>query len=598
MTICRLSHAKALGYPAVSARTAPSLPEPVAAMADAGALVVSFRPLGGRRPHRRVKDVNASDRFSWMKAPELVLYGIETDTPLAPLMLWDAAHAADVGSRIRVMGDAAQRCWLERPYFADALVPVEEGNMGRVFEKRAPLPAEREAGLDAWTFGIPVGPEDATLLNVTVKRILELDIPRKEILLCGRPGENFLYFDQVRIVGEDITAPPVRICAKKNRLAEEASHPNLCIIHDRVFLPRDFYSMMRRYGDCYPLTTLQSVYFDDKYNLVPRRYSDYGVSHRVRSQSLKGLLRDNDVGAPSEFAPGVLPKTEFAGFYPAHAMRYSGGVYPTGSMYICKRSVWLACPQNENIHWIEFEDLEHGFRMADAGVPSRINPHAVTQSLIARPLLSRAIGTFIENAGGQNKLYRPWSEVLPLARKPAIKVSQEAALAGMNRFARKYVPEHARNPVPVASVARSPQRMAAIVELVMRVSVPFRRDALMRLLADFEKDVVFDQLPFNWRESAANELLAGRTPAAHALVMSNDSLFNHAALRPKGGLFYRTLRDYLPPRSLLGAFGTVVTALHLFAKRKKVIYLKGGPLAYYRALSNSTPYADYAGREA
>ena len=31
-------------------------------------------------------------------------------------------------------------------------------------------------------------------------RILELDVPRKEILLCGRPASNFKYWDQVRIV--------------------------------------------------------------------------------------------------------------------------------------------------------------------------------------------------------------------------------------------------------------------------------------------------------------------------------------------------------------------------------------------------------------
>lgn len=593
MTIYRLSHLKELGYTAVSKKAAPALPEAVLAMAKAGALVVTFRPLAKGKPDRLVKNVNATDRFSWIKAPQLVLFGLETDSPLAPLILWDLAHAAEIGSTITVMGNGLGSSYLQRAYFAEGLHLAEASAHKLVFEKVAPLGAERDAGLDAWTFGIPVGPEDATLLNATVKRILEIDVPRKEILLCGRPGANFLYFDKVRIVGKDITAPPVRICAKKNRLAEEAQYPNLCIIHDRVFLPSDFYAAMQRYGDCYPLTTLQSVYFDDKFNLVPRRYSDYGVSHRVRGQSVKGLLRDNDVTNPSEFAPSVLAKTEYAGFYHAHAMRYSTAVYPTGSMYICKRSVWLKYPQNENIYWIEFEDLEHGFRMSDNGVPSRVNPHAVSQSLISRPLLSRAVGTFIETVKGQNRLFAPWSEMLRLPRKPAIKLSHEAALVSMNRFAEKYVPVHLQQQIPVSAVFRSAQRLTSIIDIVTRATVPYQTAALGRFLVDFEKEVVFDQLPFSWREQAANDLLSGRVQPLHAMALNNDALVNHAVLRPKGEIFYRSLHDYFQRRSVFGTIGTFVSAVYLFAKRKKVIYLKGGPLAYYRALSNCTPFSDY-----
>jgi hypothetical protein len=593
MTIYRLIHTKQLGYTAVTKKTAPALPDAVFAMAAAGAVVVTFRPLDGRRPKRLIKKVNATDRFSWIKAKELVLYGLENDSPLAPLILWDVAHAAAIGSRIIVMANAIEQSYLQRAYFAEGLKVVESAPQKLVFEKIAMLGAERDAGLDAWTFGIPVGPEDATLLNATVKRILEIDVPQKEILLCGRPGANFLYLDQVRIVGEDITAPPVKICAKKNRLAEEAQYPNLCIIHDRVFLPQDFYAAMKRYGDCYPMSTLQSVYFDDKYNFIPRRYSDYGVSHRVRAASVKGLLRGNDVDNASEFSPSILAKTEFSGFYPAHAMRYSTSVYATGSMYICKRAVWLAYPQNENIYWIEFEDLEHGFRMSDNGVPSRVNPHAVSQSLISRPLLSRAIGTFIENVKGQNRLFTSWTEMVRLPRKPAIKLSHEGALASMNRFAQKYVPKHVFNQIPVASVFRTNTRMSSILDIITRASVPYQVDAVARFLADFEKDIVFDQMPFYWREMIASDMLNGRGNLTYSMVLNNDALVNHAALRPKHAIFYRTLHDYLQPRSVFGKLGTFMSALYLFAKRKNVIYLKGGPWAYYRALSKSTPYVDY-----
>lgn len=112
------------------------------------------------------------------------------------------------------------------------------------------------------TLAIPTGPEDATLLNACVARILELDVPRKEIPRRLDLAEYlFKYWDQVRIVGEGI-APPVQICKKKNRLCTgSASYANLCIIHDRVFLPSNFREMVHRFGNAFPLTALQSIYF-------------------------------------------------------------------------------------------------------------------------------------------------------------------------------------------------------------------------------------------------------------------------------------------------------------------------------------------------
>ena len=457
--LIRLAHHTGLGYSPVSKKTAPLLPESVLELARRGAMVITFRALASGRPDRQVKKLTAVERFLWAKGEHLVFFGLETDSPLAPLILWDAAHAAVVGSTLFLMGDRQNRSFLERPYFSEAFDLVENEVGRKVFIKRAMLPAERDAGLEEWTFGIPVGPEDATLLNATVKRILELDVPQKEILLCGRPGANFKYFDQVRIVGEDITAPPVRICAKKNRLAQEASHPNLCIIHDRVFLPSHFYEAVKRFGDSYPLTTMQSLFFDDKYNLIPRRYSDFGVSYRAKASLTKGLMRDNDASAPSAFAPTVLPQLEMSGFFSGNAQRYDFGNYPTGSMYICKRSVWNAYPQNENLHWIEFEDIEQSYRAVEGGVPSRVNPFALNQSLISRPLLGKVAGSFIEPMKGPPRLTRTWSEFLPLPRKPAIKASHDTALAGMQRFAEKYVAGADPVTIPAAAAFRSPKRI-------------------------------------------------------------------------------------------------------------------------------------------
>ncbi len=589
--LIRLFHDKALGYAQMTKKTTLPVPQDILQMAKQGCMVITFRPSLTGRPDRCIRRVAAIDRYLWAKAEEIVLFGIEMDTPLAPLILWDIAHEAAVGATISLFGDQLPKSYLQRPYFADALELLECSPDKKVFKKIAPLPIESDSGLDAWTFGIPVGPEDATLLNATVKRILELDVPRKEILLCGRPAANFKYFDQVRIVGEDITAPPVKICAKKNRLAQEASYPNLCIIHDRVFLPLDFYSAVQRFGDHFPLTTFQSVYFDDKFNLVPRRYSDYNVSYRVKSSPNFGLMRDNDVMRPSVIAPSVFPLIEGSQFYYANPLIYNHGSYPTGSLYLCKRSLWLAYPQNETLNWIEFEDIEHAYRASDAGIPSRVNPYALTQSLISRPIVVWVRGSFIEPVKGPPRLIRPWSEFLPLPRKPAIKASCEIAISGLRKFADKYVPGSDPVLIPAAVALRPSRRLEVVLEILSRVEVPLNERSVREFIRDFEKLVLLDQMPYSFIEHACHRFLVDRANPRQVLVVENESFLNFLAKRPENNMFYSTLADFFQSRSLLLSLGTVVSALYLFINRKKIIYLRGGPLAYLRALFRTTPYA-------
>lgn len=588
--LIQLSHLKALGYPSFSKKVVPPLPDDIVAQAGNGAMVVTFRPLRSGWPDKRVKKISAVERFLWIKGESVILYGLETDTPLAPLILWDVAHAAQIGSNILLLGDNQQTSFLERNYFSAGLELVESGSGKRVFRKVRKLSAELDSGLDAWSFGIPVGPEDATLLNVTVKRILDLDIPKKEILLCGRPGANFKYFNHVRIVGEDITAPPVKICAKKNRLAKESSHPNLCIIHDRVFLPRDFYKAINKFGDCYPLTTFQSIFFDDKFNLIPRRYSDFGVSYKAKSLPFKGLMRDNEVERPSIFSPGILAVTERAGFYSGNALRFTMGNYPTGSMYLCKRSIWNAFPQNENLNWIEFEDLEHAYRACDGGVPSRVNPYALTQSLISRPLLARVVGSVVETVKGYPRLMRTWSEFLPVPRKPAIKVTHDGALAGMRRFAEKYIPSGDEYVVPVAAALRSRNRLETIIEIISRSQVPLRESVIREFIRDFEKMLVLDQLPYSWIELACLRLLIDRASPVRVMVEENDMIYENIANRPGKNVFCASLDEYLQSNNIFVGFGTLISAFYLYFKRKQLLYIRGGPFAYVQAIRNSTPF--------
>lgn len=127
--------------------------------------------------------------------------------------------------------------------------------------------------------------------------------------------------------------------------------------------------------------------------------------------SVSGFMRGTTIpGPPVNLRPAFFPLQKDPGFYAGNARRSSTTAYATGSMYLCKRSLWKFCPQNENLNWIEFEDLEHAYRASDAGIPSRVNPHTLTQSLISRPLLGRATGTYIEPLRGPPSRIRAWTQ--------------------------------------------------------------------------------------------------------------------------------------------------------------------------------------------
>ncbi len=342
--------------------------------------LISFRQFKGRQADITIRKLHAAKRpLDIYGAGSYCFYGVQSDSPLSPLLLWDAAHFLEVGQTLTLIEDTPQPSYLDRDYFQVALTCIERSATRVTYQKSARLPAEADDDLDSWTFGLPVGPEDATVLNAVVQRILELDIPNKEILLCGTPGKNFRYFDQVRIVGEDITAPPVQICKKKNRLAQEARYNNLVILHDRVFLPSHFGEMVRRFGPRYPLMTLQSLFFDNRMCMYPRRYSDLGRSMNEMGGGIKGLHRTDQSAVT--VAPSTFTELERSGFCFANPIRYNNDIsYPTGSLYICRREVWNLCPLDESLLWVEYEDIEHGVRSSKLGVPTRINPHGITQS--------------------------------------------------------------------------------------------------------------------------------------------------------------------------------------------------------------------------
>lgn len=586
MKTIQLHHDSRLGY--LASKVLRFIPDDVAT-SHANQRIISFRRFRHIKPDLQVERLHAAKRpLDIFGAGSYCFYGLQSDSPLSPLLLWDAAHFLAVGEKLTLLEDAAVECYLDREYFTAGLKCVERSATSVVFEKVKKLPAETDDDLDSWTFGIPVGPEDATVLNAVVKRILELDIPNKEILLCGVPGSNFAYFDHVRVVGEEITAPPVQICKKKNRLALEARHNNLVILHDRVFLPKHFGEMVRKFGPRYPLMGLQSLFYDNTLNIHPRRYSDFGMAMGSIAQGMQGLHRTT--GEATTIAPSLFVEIERTGFCFASPMRYGKDqCYPTGSLYICRKEVWNQYPLDEALFWTEFEDIEHGLRCSKAGVPSRINPHGITQSITSRALLG--VNSPVQSVSGKYLSTGP-AYFSMLRKKPLFKLSTEAALAKLQGFARLYVKADAVVHIPTGLKSIGSRAWLRLVnEVVQNASFGNDIDSVRKFISDFEKMVLLDQLPNSMAEIIALRFLEDPVDAKKMLVIGSSEFRNMLHQRPLQSWFYRSLSDYFHP-NLLALPGVFFSALQLYRKNGKVFYFES-LWACLRSIYNSTPFKSY-----
>lgn len=435
---------------------------------------------------KEVAYINATSRVKLAVRNDLFFYNVRSFSPFYSTIFWDLAHSLDVGKKIYVFEESGAECIYKSEYYKGSFECLEENGLFSVFLKKEKLLCESSKGLESWTFGIPVGPEEPTFLNYTVKRLLELKIHDLEIILCGQPHENFEYFDKVKIIGTDIPAPPVHITRKKNAIAKAATKENLCIFHDRVLLPLNFKEAMVKFGDNFPLTGMQSVYFTDYYNFVPRRYSDFNTLN-------KPLNKYIDIDNYSK--KDIKATTSNFEFLYQHPKRMSFGKdYLTGSLYICKTRLWDLCPQNEKLFWDDFEDVEHGARIARMGIPVIINPFSLTQSMNARSIIHYYgyMNAITEN--GKKKLLRSITEIIPFIRKkPLFRITESQAKRKMINFIDKYCNDEniAQQLLNVKLTGYT--RLLIASKIINDVQIPVWE--IKGFVKDFNSNILFESMP-------------------------------------------------------------------------------------------------------
>lgn len=543
-------------------------------------ILISFSPVEGNISTRKFI-VNGTSRFMNEFDGDVALINVQNDSALYAHLLWDIAHQLKVGQYLYIKEAIATESMLERAYYHDAFQRIETGESEfDVYEKVQLLPVEKEQGLDQWSFCIPVGPDEPTFLNACVERILELDVPQKEILLCGMPHPDFKYFDKVRIVGTDIPAPPVHITRKKNVLAQEARYENLCIIHDRVLLPSNFWSAMVAFGDHYPLTGLQSFYFVDRHNLIPRKYSDFNSIEQ-------DLTRELDIHHVSKKDIPLISKLFYCYQHPARSQ--FGHDYLTGSLYIAKKSLWQFCPQNEALYWNDYEDIEHGIRASAAGIPSIINPHTLTQSMNARSVIHYYGYVSIRDYRGKEQMSRSLMELLPfVGRKPLFRISDEDARKRMYAFAKKYGVTK-QTLLKVTSAKMSGMGRYLLIKAVMK-EVTVQLSCVSEFIDDFSRNILCEEMAPNELIKVVRIIFSSASPDTKKGVLVgsfilNNQLFHSYVYSP----FYRKKTDWFIKKNSTTALCTWISAFYLKHFYKGThLPMKVSEIA--KLLSISTPY--------
>lgn len=559
---------------------------------DSDGLFITFRRFPKQHSCSIIENINACKRLYGKYNGNIVFYAMGLDTHLSPVIVWDIAHSIDVGKTITFLDDNNSDVVLKKRYYSNCFKIISEDNRCVKFEKIAPLPIEKDKGLDEWTFGIPTGPGDATILNAAVKRILEFQCTKKEIILCGCPGKNFKYWDKVKIVGEDIPAPPVQISRKKNCIAENASYSNICILHDRVFLPSDFMEAVKKYGDCYAVTTFQSLFFEDYYNLMPHRYSDYGMfRNNIFSNNVQGIKinKESNKLFSNSFAHSVIPFADANNkFFYQNPLQYSKQSYATGSLYIIKKSLMLNCPLDNKLVWEEFEDVEWGIRCNNCGIPHLINPYTFSQSITSRNMIISYDGIPYCGADGKtthiSNLSKRW---YPIEKKPLFSISGSEMWERFYKFRNKYCPEVILYP----QTLNTEVYIKTVAELLSMAQFELDEDNINAFLKDID-NLLYLLTTHSFKRYIKTHLIIYGNKAIPDIIWSGN-LQKTVIFRLKGKLFSNNLCEYGVKHTALLNYGSKISAKKLGKLNKRIFYHPNGKKGFFSAIKNSTPYIEY-----
>lgn len=193
-----------------------------------------------------------------------------------------------------------------------------------------------------WTFGILTQGKKVDLIERFCRSVREFGGPSHEILIVG-PRHSVYDPYQPTYIDKNYSTTFSDICVKKNDIVERAQHENICVLHDRYILNKDFFTGFEEFGYDFDYLTIRQHHASGK--IYP---------------SYCGMQEGGDLIWGPVFECGNENET-----WNRH--------YLNGGLIIAKRTLLRAVPFNALIFHNQAEDVELAKALAGRSVLPRIN---------------------------------------------------------------------------------------------------------------------------------------------------------------------------------------------------------------------------------
>jgi len=216
-----------------------------------------------------------------------------------------------------------------------------------------------------FTFGI-ITNNNIREVNLIIDSIEKQHIPEYEIIIVGI--NDVIKRKNTKCISFNENIHPGWITRKKNIITHNAVYENIVYMHDYIVLEDNWYSGFLKYGNNFDIIVNKIINSDGS------RFRDWILNiDFLKGMFLKIIQNTPTLNAPdtwiksSEDIRGKLNihnnvSTVFLD-YDNDGQRWQNYIYLSGGFFICKKSVMIDFPLNENLLHCQGEDVEWSQRV-------------------------------------------------------------------------------------------------------------------------------------------------------------------------------------------------------------------------------------------
>ena len=211
------------------------------------------------------------------------------------------------------------------------IIELDGGKVLKLCYKKCEATLQQGDRISNWSFGVISDGRKNDKVTSLIRSVLDQKISNFEVIICGPypiPDEfldiGIIVLDDV-LLKDDIRAPTP---AKKNKIVKTAKYNNLCILHDRFILPKNWYSNFERYGNYFDVLCMPTIDLHGNRFRVDWMNFNYPITQ---------ITKQNRSLEYSKWTPEVIIQ---------------------GGILVAKRSILLEFMLDERLHWEELEDMQ------------------------------------------------------------------------------------------------------------------------------------------------------------------------------------------------------------------------------------------------